>query len=63
MEDNNKIFRRKVFVITGGTGSFGNVMARHLLTLDVAAVSDSETSAHPTGPRRSHPSPHLLQPP
>jgi UDP-N-acetylglucosamine 4,6-dehydratase/5-epimerase len=38
MEDNNKIFRRKVFVITGGTGSFGNVMARHLLTLDVAEV-------------------------
>ena len=39
MIDQNKYkFLNKIFLITGGTGSFGNVMARYLLTLGVAEV-------------------------
>jgi len=37
MQD-NKLFHNKIFVITGGTGSFGNVMAKHLLSLNVAEI-------------------------
>ena len=37
-QDSNKAFSGKTFLITGGTGSFGNVMANFLLSLDVKEI-------------------------
>jgi UDP-N-acetylglucosamine 4,6-dehydratase/5-epimerase len=35
---NNKKFKNKIFLITGGTGSFGNAVLSRLLELDIAEV-------------------------
>ncbi len=35
---NLSLFRDKVFLVTGGTGSFGNIIARSLLELNVKEI-------------------------